>query len=175
MASIEYELMARSYRDGWSRAVLAVGIVAVLFGLAIANAVVLSNWTEAEDGVLWADRREGVIAVDVSANSSAARAGLKPGDVLLSINGEPVYTGSDVLQVLHAGDGGTRLDYAVLRMGNSQVYELSLELTPSVTFPVYLVLAFVGLFGLIMTMPLVRLFILDSISGVKKVFDSFYR
>ena len=149
MASVEQEVMARSYRDDWSRAVLAVGVVAVLFGLAIANAVVLSNWTEVEDGVLWADRREGVIAVDISVNSSAARAGLKLGDVLLSINGESVSKGSDVLQVLHAGDVGTRLDYAVLRMGNSQIYELSLELTPSVAFPVYLVLAFVGLFGLI--------------------------
>ena len=119
MASVEHEVMARSYRDDWSRAVLAVGVVAVLFGLAIANAVVLSNWTEVEDGVLWADRREGVMAVDISVNSSAARAGLKLGDVLLSINVEPVSKGSDVLHCLFGfGGGASRPRARVTRSSN---------------------------------------------------------
>ena len=149
MTSSERELTARRYRGGWSRALLAVGVVAVLVFLAVANAVVQANWTEVEDGVLWLEGTAGLVAADLAPDSAAARAGLEAGDVLLAIDGRPVDTRAEVLGFLHAGVEGTRLDYTVLRVRERQVYELSLEPVPGVNLPVYFVLAGIGLFGLL--------------------------
>ena len=149
MTSSERELTARRYRGGWSRALLAVGVVAVLVFLAVANAVVQANWTEVEDGVLWLEGTAGLVAADLAPDSAAARAGLEAGDVLLAIDGRPVDTRAEVLGFLHAGVEGTRLDYTVLRVRERQVYELTLEPVPGVNLPVYFVLAGIGLFGLL--------------------------
>ncbi len=149
MTSTERELTARRYRGGWSRALLAVGVVAVLVFLAIANAVVQANWSEVEDGVLWLEGVDGLVAADLALDSAAAQAGLEAGDVLLAIDGSPVDTRAEVLGFLHAGVEGTRLDYTVLRVRDRQIYELSLEPLPGVNLPVYFVLAGIGLFGLL--------------------------
>ena len=149
MTSAERELTAQRYRGGWSRALLAVGVVAVLVFLAVANAVVQANWNEVEDGVLWLEGADGLVAADLALDSAAARAGLETGDVLLAIGGRPVDTRADVLGFLHAGIEGTRLDYTVLRVRERQVYALSLAPLPGANLPFYFVLAGVGLFGLL--------------------------
>ena len=149
MTSSERESNARRYRGGWGRALLAVAVVAVLVCLAIANAVVHANWSEVEDGVLWLERVDGVVAEDVASGSAADVAGIEAGDVLLAINDDPIESHADVLRFLHAGAEGTRLDYTVLRASDQQLHTLALERIPTVTLPVYLVLAAVGLFGLL--------------------------
>ena len=85
MTSAERDATARRYRGGWSRALLAVGVVAILLCLAIANAVVRANWSEVEDGVLWVETPDGLVAEDVAPGSAADVAGIEPGDVLLAV------------------------------------------------------------------------------------------
>ncbi len=49
-----------------------------------------------DDGVTWLDTSRGVEAGYVASDSPAAKAGIKPGDVLLAINGAPMRRGTEV-------------------------------------------------------------------------------
>jgi two-component system NtrC family sensor kinase len=149
MSTPKREPRLRRYRVKWGRALLAVAVVAVLLALAIANAAVRANWTEVEDGVLWVESVDGLVAESVASNSPAAVAGIQRGDVLLAVNNEPIEKYEDVLRFLHSGVTGTRLNYTVLRVRDQQLYGLSLERLPGSSFPVHLALAAVGLFGLL--------------------------
>ena len=133
-----------------TRVLLGVGVVAVLGCLAVANVAVQATWRAVADGVRWEQRPEGLVAATVEPGTAGARAGLLPGDVLLDVDGEPVESHAD-LRVLLRGGGGrdAPLIYTVLRLRESQAYRVTVERVPAVNFPVYLVLAGVGLFGLL--------------------------
>lgn len=68
-------------------------------------------------------RSEGVMIISTADNSPAKRAGIKPGDVILSVNGEAVHTNSEISEKLNACDTAA----LVLRRGDS---ELSVCLEP---------------------------------------------
>ena len=82
---------------GLGRGMLAVSVVVGLLALAIANIAVRSSWSEVEDGVLWVSRAEGVVAAEIGARSTAAAAGIRRGDVLLAIDGQPVESPDEVV------------------------------------------------------------------------------
>ena len=71
----------------------------VLVALGIANVVMRAKWHEVEDGVLWGARSQGVTAVDVAPLSAGDAAGVKPGDILLAVNGSPVENPADVIRI----------------------------------------------------------------------------
>src|SRR4051812_42917803 len=131
----------------WGRSAFAVAVVLVLAALGLANVAMYSRWHEAEDGVLWSSRPEGVTATDIAPGSAAAAAGIQRGDVLLAVNGSPVETAADVVQYQHRSHEGTRLGYTLLRLGTRQALEVSL-LTATRGGSMYFVLAAVGLFTL---------------------------
>ena len=139
----------RRLRAGWGGSLLAVGVVSVLLCLAAANVVVRANWSEAEDGVLWVGQTEGLVATAIDPSSAGAAAGVLEGDVLLSVDGRPVETRSDILDVLHESRAGSELTYTVLRGGTHELYELTLQPSPSSDLPVYFVLVGVGIFALL--------------------------
>ena len=136
-------------RAGWGGALLAVGVVAALLCLAAANVVVRANWNEVDDGVLWIEQSQGLVAEAVAPETAAAVAGLLRGDVLLAIDGEAVETREDVLDRLHASEEGTQLSYTVLRLGTQELRELTLQPAPSSALPVYFVFVGVGVFSLL--------------------------
>ena len=74
--SFGFQELYRWLRAGWGVSLLAVSVVAALLCLAAANVVVRANWNEVEDGVLWAERPEGLYAVQVASDSAASIAGL---------------------------------------------------------------------------------------------------
>src|SRR5438105_1696331 len=80
----------------WARSASALLVVVLLAGLGVANIALRARWHEVEDGVLWGERGRAVTALDVAAGSAAARAGVRPDDVLVSINGSRVETPADV-------------------------------------------------------------------------------
>ncbi|MDD5191421.1 MAG: PDZ domain-containing protein, partial [Dehalococcoidales bacterium] len=47
------------------------------------------------------DIQQGVLIIDVTANSPASGAGLQQGDVIISINGKPVLTASQAASILN--------------------------------------------------------------------------
>ena len=133
----------------WGPVLLAVGVVAALFCLAAANVVVRVNWSEVEDGILWMPRPEGLVANAVAAGSPGERAGVEPGDVLLAVDDRPIESAEDLLAVLHASRDETRLSYTVLRLGTRVLRELTLQPVPSAGLLVYIVLAGVGFFAIL--------------------------
>mgnify|MGYP000938771824 CR=1 FL=1 len=132
----------------WVRPLSVVLVVTVLTALGIANVVMRAQWHEVEDGVFWGARGHGVTAVEVAALSAAESAGIKPGDVLLAVNGKPIENPGDVVEFQHQGTAGTKLTYTVLRATRSLTFDVALaeSVHPS---SMYFVLAAVGLFTLL--------------------------
>ena len=84
---------------GWpafTPSLLTLGVAAILLVLGLANIAIRATSHEADDGVLWVNRVEGVTAFEVAPGTPAARAGIKPGDLLEAINGQLVDRPSDV-------------------------------------------------------------------------------
>src|SRR5262245_59151810 len=71
-------------------AVLAVAIA--LASLGVYNIVLKATWTLMDDGVLWKDLPEGVVATRVQPGGPAALAEIHEGDILLEMDGQQVLT-----------------------------------------------------------------------------------
>ena len=85
---------------------LTLAVVACLLALAAANISLRASWHEVEDGVLWAARPEGVVAAEVAPRERGAEGGLRPGDLLLAIDGPPSRRPDQVLEALHGAQRG---------------------------------------------------------------------
>jgi two-component system, NtrC family, sensor kinase len=132
----------------WGRSVFALIVVGLLLALGVANIALRAQLHQVEDGVLWADRAEGVTAVEVADGSPAARAGIQRGDVVLAINGAPIESRAEVAEYQHRGTEGTRLSYTLARLGSRQALDVALALVPHGS-SMYFVLAAVGLVTLL--------------------------
>ena len=93
----------------WGRSLFALVVVGMLLALGVANIAQRAQLHQVEDGVLWADRAEGVTAVEVAGGSPAASAGIQRGDVILAINGAPIERRAEVDEYQRRGSEGTRL------------------------------------------------------------------
>ncbi|HET7697125.1 MAG TPA: ATP-binding protein [Vicinamibacterales bacterium] len=125
-------------------------IVAALLLLAGLNVAQRWTWRELEDGVLWKMGPGGeVVAAEVAAGTAAARAGVEQGDVLLMVDGQIVERVEDVVSRLHEAAAGDRLRYTILRMRAQQHAEIDVAPVPSGPFGLYLSLAAVGIFSLL--------------------------
>jgi two-component system NtrC family sensor kinase len=133
----------------WSRSFFVTVVLVVLAALGIANIVERAEWRVVEDGVFWADRAEGVTAVEIASHSAATSAGIERGDVLLAVNGRPVGKRADVIEIESKGREGTQLTYTLLRLGAQRALDVSLASAPEPSRPIYFVLASVGLFILL--------------------------
>jgi PAS domain S-box-containing protein len=132
----------------WQRA-LAVAVVAVLLALAGQNLRVRATWHEAEDGVLWVNTAEGVVAREIAADGPGAHAGVAAGDLLLAIDGKRIETPHDVIDILHASQHGRQLGYTVLRHGQQGIRQLTLQGVPDGHRALYFVQATVAIFTLL--------------------------
>jgi PAS domain S-box-containing protein len=116
---------------------LRVSLGAVVLALATLAAVIFAwlNFVQREtfespdDGVAWLDTAHGAQAWKLALNSAAARAGLRPGDILESINGVPVRTQVQVTQRLWRAGLWTQVRYKLLR--NGQEFETLLVTAPA--------------------------------------------
>ncbi len=132
----------------WGRSLLALAVVGLLLVLGFANIALRAQAHQVEDGVLWADRAEGVTVAEVAVDSPAARAGIQRGDVLLAVNSTPIERRADVIEYQHRGVPGTTLQYTLLRLGTKQAMSVELAPVPHGS-SMYFVLAAVGLFTLL--------------------------
>ena len=94
--------------------------MAVLLCLGAASVALRATWHEVEDGVLWIEQDGGVVAAEIAPRTSAARVGLRPGDILLQIDNTPIFDVADVVETLHRADGNDSLLYTVLRQGANE-------------------------------------------------------
>lgn len=108
-------------------------VVLALLTLAGVLAGAANLWQQREyrlpdDGVVWVDFQNGVLARDISSESPAADAGLQAGDLLLSINGEPVRTTEEVSQQVFGLGVGALGQYRVMRQGQNAPMEIEVLL-----------------------------------------------
>jgi len=137
------------WQNVWMRSTSQIGLVVLLLCLAIANIAQRVRWNEVEDGVLWRTTGNDVVAVEVAPGTGAARAGVKPGDVLLAIDGRPIDSAENVVQILHAIPRPAPLHYTVLRLKTQQMVDIQVEPIPSSPRGLYFMLASVGIFSLL--------------------------
>jgi PAS domain S-box-containing protein len=133
----------------WRQTALPVAVTLALLGLGLANVVARATSNEVEDGVLWVERAVGVVAAEVAQPSAASRADVRPGDVLLAIDNQPVESRADVTALQHQARPGDRHTYTLLRLGSREVANVSLAPMPSGAGLFYYVLAAVGIFTLL--------------------------
>lgn len=133
----------------WRRTALPIAVTLGLLALGLANVVSRATSTEVEDGVLWVERAVGVVAAEVAVPSAAERAGVRPGDILLAIDNQPVDGRADVLDLQHRAEAGERHTYTLLRLGSREVATVSLAPLPSGAGLFYYLLAAVGIFTLL--------------------------
>ena len=115
---------------------LRVSLGAVVLALATLAAVIFAwlNFVQREefespdDGVAWQDSAQGARAWKLATNSPAARAGVRPDDLLVAINDVPVKTQVQVTKRLWRAGLWTQVRYKLVR--NGQEFE-----TPVVTAP----------------------------------------
>ncbi len=141
--------ITRSALRTWAASALALLTAGILLCLGAANVAIRATWHEAEDGVLWIARDEGVTAVEVARGTAGDLAGVRPGDVLIAIDGQAIDTPADVVQTLHRHRSGEELRYTVVRLGERQLADLTLAPVPQGNRPLYFILAFIGIFTLL--------------------------
>ena len=73
------------------------------------------------------DRPVGALVNDVTADGSAERAGIKPGDVILSFNDAPVETWNDLPPLVGANPPGTKAVVRVSREGKEKTFDVILD------------------------------------------------
>lgn len=137
-----------SWRDR-VRTVVPVAIALMLLALGIGNVILRATGTQVEDGVLWVERSAGVVAAEIAAESAAERTGVRPGDVLLAVDGVPVEGRDDVLSVQQRAQAGERHTYTLLRLESREIVELALAPIPNGAGALYYAFAAVGIFTLL--------------------------
>ena len=73
------------------------------------------------------DRPIGALVNDITPGGSAARAGIKPGDVILSFNNSPVETWNDLPPLVGANPPGTEAIVRVSRDGKNKEFDVVLD------------------------------------------------
>ena len=73
----------------------------------------------------------GALVQDVSPGSPAAKAGLKPGDIVRKFSGRPVNDSGELLAMVASTNPGTPATLEILRNGQSQTVTVTLEQRPS--------------------------------------------
>ena len=73
---------------------------------------------------------EGVIVSAVAANSPAARAGLRSGDIIVSLDGASLTSAGRLQELIREADVGQRVQLGILRDGRRQTITLVLEEMP---------------------------------------------
>ena len=138
----------QDWRD-WPRTVLPVVTALLLLVLGLANVAERATSDAVEDGVLWVDRSAGVVAAEVANDSAADRVGIRPGDVLIALDGNAVEHRDDVLAIQRRAARGERHTYTLVRLGSREVKAVDMAPVPSGAGALYYVLAAVGIFTLL--------------------------
>ena len=81
----------------------------------IGVSIVISDTDKARALLKEAGVTEGAFVETVKAGGASDKAGIKDGDVIVSINGKPVRTGNDLIDTVTATPVGTTLDVGVMR------------------------------------------------------------
>jgi len=102
-------------------------MAAIVFG--IINFQQRLSFDVPDDGISWKDSEQGVRAIFVAPNSPGERAGIKSGDVLVTIDGQPVGRAVDVVKRLWSLGIWSQARYQIRRQNQS--FDTSLITAPA--------------------------------------------
>ena len=68
----------------------------------------------------------GIIVREVEANGPAARAGIRPGDIVISVDGSPVNNWNDFIRQLFTKRPGQRVRIGIVRDGSRRTVDVTL-------------------------------------------------
>jgi two-component system NtrC family sensor kinase len=123
-------------------------VAATLCALGISNLVLKATWSLLDDGVLWKAAPTGVVASRVDERGPASQAGVKPGDVLVALDGREVMRPADVEGYLTSRNAGDTLAYTLLREDEQRVLEVGVRPLPQGNVTLFFYLSLVGFFSL---------------------------
>jgi two-component system, NtrC family, sensor kinase len=126
----------------------------ILVGFALATLGVANIQRKAtsavlEDGVFWRDSAGGVLAGRVAPGGPAWRAGIRPGDVLLAVDGQEVATADEVEASLDQRRAGDRVGYSVLRADEKRALDITVVPLPQGNVTLFYYLSLMGFFSLL--------------------------
>ena len=125
-------------------AIFPLLVFLVLGGLNIYKKI---TWKEPTDGVYWKKKPAGLVAVKIEINSPGYLADLKKGDILYSINSEPIRNKIDIAKNLWIAGTTQKVIYQINRQG--ELIYPSFHLTQKRINLIYFLLALIGLTTLI--------------------------
>jgi PAS domain S-box-containing protein len=120
--------MKQTLRVSLGAVVLALATLAAMI-FAWLNFVQRTQFETPDDGVAWLDTSHGVEAWQVAFNSPAMRAGIRPGDLLIAINGSTVSSQVQVTKRLWRAGLWTQVRYKLAR--NGEEFEAPLVTAPA--------------------------------------------
>ncbi len=121
----------------------------LLAALGVYNIVQKATWTLMDDGVFWRAAPQGLVASHIAPGGPAARAGIRPGDVLLAVDGEEVLSPERLEAALAERSHGERLSYSLLREEERRALTLTLQPLPQGNVSAFYYLSLAGFFSLI--------------------------
>ena len=120
--------MKQNLRVSLGAVILALATLAAMI-FAWLNFVQRETFETPDDGVAWLDTTGGAQAWKLAPNSPAARAGVRPGDLLVAINGIPVRSQVQVTRRLWHAGLWTQVRYKLVRDGRE--FEAPLVTAPA--------------------------------------------
>ena len=109
--------MASQFKPGF-RTILATLATVAAIVLAWFNVYQHRKFQPPEDGVTWQETSQTVMALHVAENSPGAKAGIRAGDVLHSVNTQKIIRSTQVTQLLYRVQAWNKAEYQLSRQGH---------------------------------------------------------
>ncbi len=106
--------------------VATILLTGLLVGIGIFNLRDRASWMDPSDGVFWIETSRGLEAATVDADSPGERAGIRPGDLLVAIDGQPVSDLEQYTRTIYDLGINAAATYATLH--GSETREVPLEI-----------------------------------------------
>jgi PAS domain S-box-containing protein len=129
--------------------VMVLAVAFLLATLGIYNIFLKATWTLMDDGVFWRQGPHGLAAGRVAAGGPAARAGVRPGDVLLAIDGAEVLRSQEVQARLAERQPGALVTYSLLRADEKRSLQVAVKPLSQGNVSLFYYLSLVGFFSLV--------------------------
>ncbi|MGH9798675.1 MAG: PDZ domain-containing protein, partial [Candidatus Polarisedimenticolia bacterium] len=126
------------------RRTLAVGVSAILLAWGAVYFHAQVTQVSPETGVEWIDSSRGVVADAVIPRTPAWRGGLRPGDLLVGVDGRPIRTAVAAEDAAWSAGRGGALVYDIVRDGDATGFSVR-PIWVGGGDPVYYYLCIVGL------------------------------
>ena len=132
------------------RVVLPVVVASLLVFLTVYNIALVKTWKgESDDGVLWQQSGANVVAGEVSPDSAGARAGVRPGDMLVTADGIEIQTTTQIRKIYELTPAGHSVRYVIARQSESVPVMVDLDRLPLVRRGLYYSMAMVGILAIV--------------------------